>query len=410
LKILLLATEPQRGGVGRVIDLHAKALEAMGHDVAFAYFHRVTETHVLRADDRTEQVFYLDPEAGRSHLPSSLRFLSRVGALRRIVMHAEFDTVIAHGEGAAFVTALLPRRIETIAVLHGSVRYRWNYSKGLHYALIRARLKSAVRMNDKLVVVSKALADEVHDLLDYDAAHVIENCVDLDLFPEPSASGSAIKRTDSRLVLALVGRISREKNFVAIIRFVAALKTTGVPAQGIVVGDGPDRGEFLEAAVHAGLSVADFAARGQTPDPETIHDADIVITGFVADPSAWLPRADLFLLPSLSEGYPVALIEALATGLPAFASDCFTGPREIFGLSPRGFGEPGVKTAHLIEHRGMVLPIPIDPKTDRVWIDAIRAFAQHDERRAVLSVDVAAERARHGIDAFTRKWSNLLDA
>ena len=68
----------------------------------------------------------------------------------------------------------------------------------------------------------------------------------------------------------------------------------------------------------------------------------VTLAGFVADPRHWYPKADLFVLPSLFEGMPNALIEAVACGVPAVATTCPSGPKEILdhgrcgGLVPPG--------------------------------------------------------------------------
>ncbi|MDZ4685809.1 MAG: glycosyltransferase, partial [Planctomycetaceae bacterium] len=51
--------------------------------------------------------------------------------------------------------------------------------------------------------------------------------------------------------------------------------------------------------------------------------------GYVPNPSGLVAAADLFVLPSLYEGMPNALVEAVASGTPAIAADCPTGPREV---------------------------------------------------------------------------------
>ena len=100
------------------------------------------------------------------------------------------------------------------------------------------------------------------------------------------------------LNILAVGRLSREKGFALLIEAVAQLRAEGVPLQLRLVGDGPLRSD-LEAASH------------------DLHEC-VTLTGELP-PSAVreeLGRADIFCLPSFSEGLPVSIMEAMAAGVP----------------------------------------------------------------------------------------------
>lgn len=61
-----------------------------------------------------------------------------------------------------------------------------------------------------------------------------------------------------------------------------------------------------------------------------IEDA-VYFTGLKKNPYPYLKKSALYLLTSYYEGFPNALVEAMALGIPAVATDCMTGPREILG-------------------------------------------------------------------------------
>ena len=97
-----------------------------------------------------------------------------------------------------------------------------------------------------------------------------------------------------------VGRLSAEKGFDVLIEALASLKREGTPQRLILVGDGPFRSSLANAAANAGIAeLVEFT--GELPPAEV---------------RAHLDRADLFCLPSFSEGLPISIMEAMAVGVP----------------------------------------------------------------------------------------------
>jgi len=76
--------------------------------------------------------------------------------------------------------------------------------------------------------------------------------------------------------------------------------------------------------------------------------------GYKKNPFKYIGRSTIFAFPSLFEGFPNALCEAMACGVPVISSDCKSGPREI--LAPDTDIEQQVKGIEYAKH-GILLPV-----------------------------------------------------
>jgi glycosyltransferase involved in cell wall biosynthesis len=121
--------------------------------------------------------------------------------------------------------------------------------------------------------------------------------------PAPRAAGG-------RLRVVSLGRLVAAKRFDLQLEALARLRATA-DVELVVGGDGPLRAALERRARELGLA-------------ERVR-----FLGFLANPFPWLAASDVFVLSSDHEGLPNALIEAQGLGLPAVATDCDFGPREI---------------------------------------------------------------------------------
>jgi glycosyltransferase involved in cell wall biosynthesis len=116
-------------------------------------------------------------------------------------------------------------------------------------------------------------------------------------------------------VVVAIGRLVRQKAYGVLMRALAKARES-TPVRLIILGDGPERGKLGDLAREL-----------------CIEDA-VAFEGFVQNRLDYLVRASVYVLSSEFEGYPNALIEAIACGVPVVSTDCAgEGPREI--LSPR---------------------------------------------------------------------------
>lgn len=116
---------------------------------------------------------------------------------------------------------------------------------------------------------------------------------------------------DDKPVAVAIGRLLPQKDYPTMLEAVAK---SGDDLRLAVLGTGPDQ-DALEAYAEK-LGIGDR----------------VEFLGFRMDRFAYLVRADVFLLSSITEGFPNALIEAVAAGIPAVTTDCAGGgAQEIMG-------------------------------------------------------------------------------
>lgn len=112
-------------------------------------------------------------------------------------------------------------------------------------------------------------------------------------------------------------RLTDQKDFRTLIAAFARLRTPQ-PAELVIVGEGPQREAIMGWASEYGVA------------------GRLRITGFVANPFAWLRQADVFVLASHYEGFGNVIVEAMTLGVPVVASDCPWGPAEIIEAGRSG--------------------------------------------------------------------------
>ena len=228
----------------------------------------------------------------RGHAPGDVRVLMRaIQAERPALLHA-------HLIGAMRCTrGMLAARLAGVpAVVATQQLYPRSLSRRMR---MRQRLISVIV--DRYIAVSHAMAAVLRRGMLFKArVAVIHNAVDVSAFTGSAATthGRGTTGAPQRTVLT-VARLNKQKGLEYLIAAVPRLPSD---TQLLIAGEGPDR-EALEAQARE-LAVADR----------------VMFLGHRSDVPDLLAACDVFVLPSLFEGLPVSVLEAMAAGKPIVAT------------------------------------------------------------------------------------------
>lgn len=150
-------------------------------------------------------------------------------------------------------------------------------------------------------------------------AMVLPNAVETQKFAFDSQIRSEVRQelgVEGKFVIGMVGRLADQKNYPFALEIMAKLRHRMPEAILVAAGNGPDEGMINEMIQTLGLQ-KHVKMLGRRSDVNRLYQA-----------------FDLFLMPSLYEGFPVAAVEALSSGLPVLLSDEITGELK-FGSAVR---------------------------------------------------------------------------
>lgn len=189
-------------------------------------------------------------------------------------------------------------------------------------------------------------------------ARVLPNAIDTPKFTYNEAVRQEVRRElglEGKYVLGMVGRLCKEKNYPFALELAASLRRED-PDCMLVIAGGGDEQEAIEKKI-AQLHLSDY----------------VMLLGRRSDVDRLYQAFDVFLLTSITEGYPVAAVEAMASGLPVLLSDAVT-PELKFGSA------------------AVYLPL----NRQESWLEALRKWKGDTGRRARQE-----EPAQQGLDIRT---------
>ena len=215
--------------------------------------------------------------------------------LRPQVVHTYGAEANFHGLIAARLAGVPVRIAEEIGIPSHSDRARW---------VFRQIYRSARRVIGIAAPVKRWLV-ESHEVPDWKALTIEHQPVEM-----PNDATSSPGEDGKRFRMIFVGRLESVKNPIILLDAMARIQQE-MPAEIWLVGDGSQRSMLEKRAVELGVN-------------ERVH-----MLGYRECPADFVSQCDLFVQPSLSEGFSRALVEAMGCGVPVLASAVGGAPEII---------------------------------------------------------------------------------
>jgi N-acetyl-alpha-D-glucosaminyl L-malate synthase BshA len=331
---------PTYGGSGAVATELGLELARRGHDVHF-----ISYASPFRLRGVTEHVTFHEvvpasyPLFEHSPYAFALAVKQHEVALRENLEILHVHYAIPHAATAWLAKQMLAdeRDLKVVTTLHGTDITL--VGKDPSYFSLT---KFSIEHSDRVTAVSEFLREETFRAFGCDGCEivVIPNFVNpTEYHPVERQDAHSRFAPPGHRVLVHVSNFRPVKRLLDVVRIFGAVRRV-MPATLVLVGDGPD---YLAAQ-------REVAVLGVKPD--------VRFFGRVDDVADILRGADLFLLPSETESFGLAALEAMACGVPVIASNV-GGLPEVLGDGEGGFLFPVGDVAGMTQRAIDVLGDPI---------------------------------------------------
>lgn len=288
-------------------------------------------------------------------------FLPLVRAIRRIRPEV-IVSAMEHPNALTVLARLVSgHRCKLVLTAHGvfsaRMQYMWSPRQG---RLLRTIVRRTYPRADHVVCVSEAVRQDFKEhVLPFKRSSVIHNPV----LKEAELVPVDIEQKEPGLIVTC----SRLVDFKKVDEAIRALTYLEPSFRLVVLGDGAQRRRLETLTGELGLSER------------------VTFEGYVDDPFAWYRKAEIFVLPSMWEGFGNVLIESMACGCQVVANSTAQAPEEVLGWGKYGFlyagGDPETLAAAIREAHA-------NPKSAALIVEYAQTFT---DRNAANEYDALFE-------------------
>jgi L-malate glycosyltransferase len=294
---------PTFGGSGVVATELGKALAMKGHEIHF-----ITYRQPVRLDIFLANVFYhevtIKDYSLFDYAPYELNLVSKMVSVvkkeKLDILHVHY--AIPHASAAYTTKQILAEegiRIPFITTLHGTDITLLGKDPSFLPAIT-----FSINQSDAITAVSESLKRETYDYFNINKEiHVIPNFIDVELYkPKPEGCQKKNFAPNGEKIITHISNFRKVKRIGDVVKVFDSVQKQ-VDCKLLMVGDGPER-ETAEVMVEE-LGIRD----------------KVMFLGKITSPERILCISDLFLLPSETESFGLAALEAMAAGVPVISSN-----------------------------------------------------------------------------------------
>jgi len=323
----------------------------------------------------------------------------RTGCLRKLKRENHYDACVSFLDSANISNVMSGNRhCKTVVSIRVSMVSK--QSKSLYRIGAVPLMKLLYCHADKIVAVSKEIELEMKKKfrLEGDKITTIVNGYDCenirrqaDIRPDGAAE------TKGRPIVVTVGRLNEQKGQWHLVRAFARVIERIPDALLVVLGRG-ELENYLKKLIQANHL-----------------ENHVALMGYCNNPFWYYKRADVFVLPSMYEGYPNVLAEAVCCGAACVSADFTSGAREILAPGRELLGEKVKDVTY--EEYGVLVPVcsgiryqgdePLEDSEEKL-AEAICSILLDSGKKAHYQRKSRERAPQLNIDAVVQEWMALL--
>jgi glycosyltransferase involved in cell wall biosynthesis len=321
LSILLFGTQMAIGGAQRVLLDQARWFSAHGHRVTAVFFYDKEGLHGAWQQGTGLPLLTMTRLEGQGLISKARALIQGILNLWRLLRRENFDVIETFTYDSnllALPLAWLAGIPVRIATHHGMIEGFPPRLERLHAWLVNVGVATVL-----VSVSTKALEQAAKAGAKRERMIVVQNGI-VPASPDRSSSNGVRHEmgvAEDDVLLLSVGRLVYQKGHEFLIRAMPSVLGRHPQAKAVICGEGTLRGALRAQIAELRLEDSVFLA-GNRPDIDR-----------------FLNTADIFVLPSRWEGLPVALLEAMAVGLPVVATHV-EGVEEVIENGDQGLLVP----------------------------------------------------------------------